>query len=65
MIEDMTLAALSSGTQATYIDVLRKLAAYYWRSPDQLSEDGVRAYILNLRERGAARGTFKANPVSV
>jgi hypothetical protein len=34
---------------------------YYRRSPDQLSEEEVRAYILNLRERGAARGTFKAN----
>ena len=61
MIEDMTLAGLSPGTQATYIDAVRKLAAYYRRSPDQLSEEEVRAYILNLRERGAARGTFKAN----
>lgn len=61
MIEDMTLAGLSPGTQATYIDAVRKLAAYYLRSPDQLSEEEVRAYILNLRERGAARGTFKAN----
>jgi Phage integrase, N-terminal SAM-like domain len=52
---------LSPGTQATYIDAVRKLAAYYRRSPDQLSEEEVRAYILNLRERGAARGTFKAN----
>jgi hypothetical protein len=55
MIEDMKLAGLSPGTQATYIDAVRKLAAYYRRSPDQLSEEEVRAYILNLRERGAAR----------
>ena len=61
MIEDMKLAGLSPGTQATYIDAVRKLAAYYRRSPDQLSEEEVRAYILHLRERGAARGTFKAN----
>ena len=61
MIEDMKLAGLWPGTQATYIDAVRKLAAYYRRSPDQLSEEEVRAYILNLRERGAARGTFKAN----
>ena len=61
MIEDMKLAGLSPRTQATYIDAVRKLAAYYRRSPDQLSEEEVRAYILNLRERGAARGTFKAN----
>ena len=61
MIEDMKLAGLSPGTQATYVDAVRKLAAYYRRSPDQLSEEEVRAYILHLRERGAARGTFKAN----
>ena len=60
MIEDMKLAGLSPGTQATYIDAVGKLAAYYRRSPDQLSEEEVRAYILHLRERGAARGTFKA-----
>jgi integrase len=61
MIEDMTLAGLSPGTQAIYIDAVRELAAYYRRSLDQPSEEEVRAYILNLRERGAARGTFKAN----
>jgi hypothetical protein len=61
MIEDMKLAGLSPGTQATYIDAVRKLAAHYRRSPHQLSEEEVRAYIILLRERGAARGTFKAN----
>jgi len=61
MIEDMKLAGLSPATHATYIDAVRKLAAHYRRSPDQLSEEEVRAYILSLRERGAARGTFKTN----
>lgn len=61
MIEDMKLAGLAAGTQATYIDAVRRLAAHYRRSPDQLTEEQVRAYLLGLRERGAARGTFKAN----
>jgi hypothetical protein len=61
MIEDMTLSGLAAGTQATYLDAVRRLAAHYRRSPDQLSEEEVRAYILHLRESGAARGTFKAN----
>ena len=61
MIEDMTLSGLAAGTQATYIDAVRKLAAHYRCSPDQLTEEEVRAYILHLRESGAARGTFKAN----
>ena len=54
MIEDMTLAGLAAGTQATYIQAVRRLAAHYRRSPDQLSEDEVRAYLLALRERGVA-----------
>jgi integrase/recombinase XerD len=61
MIEDMKLAGLSPATQATYIDAVRKLAAHYRRSPDQLSEEEVRAYVLSLLDRGAARGTFKTN----
>ncbi len=61
MIEDMKLAGLSAGTQAIYIKAVRGLAAHYRRSPDELSEEEVRAYLLSMRERGAARGTFKAN----
>jgi Phage integrase, N-terminal SAM-like domain len=60
MIEDMTSAGLARSTQVTYIQGVRRLAAYYRRSPDQLSEAEVRAYLLHLRDgRGAARGTFR------
>ena len=61
MIENMKLAGLSSATQAAYIKAVRGLAAYYQRSPDQLSEEEVRSYLLALRERGVARGTFKTS----
>ena len=41
---------------------VRRIAAHYMRSPDVLSEEEVRAYLLHLRdERGVARGTFKTN----
>ena len=60
MIEDMKSAGLAAGTQAVYIDAVRRLAARYRRSPDQLSEAEVRGYLLGLRERGVALGTFKA-----
>jgi hypothetical protein len=60
MIEDMKSAGLTAGTQAVYIDAVRRLAARYRRSPDQLTEEEVRAYLLSLRERGVALGTFKA-----
>ena len=60
MIEDMKSAGLAAGTQAVYIDAVRRLAAQYRRSPDQLSEAEVRGYLLGLRERGVALGTFKS-----
>jgi hypothetical protein len=61
MIDDMRTAGLASGTQALYLDAVRNLAAHYRRSPDELSEEEVRAYLLSLRERGVALGTFKTN----
>ena len=59
MIEDMILAGLAAGTQQLYVQAVCQLAAHYRRSPDQLSEEEVRAYLLGLRQNGAARGTFK------
>jgi len=62
MIEDMTLAGLAPRTQEVYLQAVRRLAAHYKRSPDLLSEEEVRAYLLHLRDqRGVARGTFKTN----
>jgi hypothetical protein len=62
MIEDMTLAGLAPRTQEVYLQAVRRLAAHYKRSPDLLSEEEVRAYVLHLRDqRGVARGTFKTN----
>ncbi len=59
MIEDMILAGLAEGTQKNYVRAVRQLAAYYRRTPDQLSEEEVRRYLLDLRRRGVARGTFQ------
>ena len=62
MIDDMRLAGFAERTQDVYIQAVRRLAAHYMRSPDVLSEEEVRAYLLHLRdERGIARGTFKTN----
>ena len=61
MIEDMKLSGLAPTTQAIYIAAVRGLAGHYKRSPDQLSEEDVRAYLVGLRDRGVARGTFKAS----
>ena len=59
MIDAMTLAGLSREHPRTYVKAVRRLAAFYRRSPDELSEEEVRAYLLDLRRRGAARGTFE------
>ena len=59
MIADMRSAGLAASTQEVYIHGVRRLAAYYMRSPDLLSEAEVRSYLLYLRdERGVARGTY-------
>jgi hypothetical protein len=59
MIEDMILAGLAEGTRQAYVRAVLQLAAFYRRSPDQLSEEEVRHYLLELRQRGVARGTFQ------
>ena len=60
MIADMTSAGLAASTKAVYLQGVRGLAAYYGRSPDQLSEGEVRGYLLHLRDqRGVALGTYR------
>src|SRR5690349_9718357 len=59
MIDDMTLAGLAPRTQDVDIQAVRGLAGHYRRSPDRISEEEVRRYLLGLRDRGATRGTFK------
>ena len=59
MIEDMKLAGLADKTQEVYQQAVRGLAKHDRRPPDQLSEAEVRRYLLDVREQGAARGTFK------
>ena len=49
MIEGMILAGLALGTRQAYTQGERRLAACYQRSPDQLSEEEVRGYLLELR----------------
>lgn len=61
MIEDMHLAGQAVGTQQIYAQAVRRLAVHYHRSPDRLSAEEVRRYLLGLRQRGVARGTFQTS----
>jgi integrase/recombinase XerD len=58
MHEDMQLRGLSPRTQTSYLQAVQQLAAYYGKSPDQISEAELRQYFLYLRnEKHAARNT--------
>ena len=59
MIDDMILAGLARGTQKIYIQAVRRLAAHYHRSPDLLSEEEVRNYLLDSDICGVF---FASNP---
>ena len=58
MIEDMKLAGLAAKTQEVYLQAVSALAKHYKKSPDLLTEEEVRRYLLDARERNA-RGSFK------
>ena len=58
MIEDMQLRGLSVRTQETYVRVVRQLAEYYRKPPDQLSQEELRQYFLHLKnDKHASRST--------
>lgn len=45
MIEQMQLHRKAPGTQTQYVNAISQLAAYYKRSPDQLSSKEIRGYL--------------------
>jgi hypothetical protein len=54
----MKLAGLAAKTQEVYQQVVCALVKHYRKSPEQLTEEEVRRYLLEVRERNA-RGSFK------
>ena len=59
MIEDMRLVGLSDGTQRVYVDAVRSLARRYRWSPEELTQEQVRAYFLELSRRELAPSTVR------
>ena len=58
MIEDMQLNGLSASTQERYADAVKRVAKYFHRSPDQLTEQDLRQYFLYLtNEKKVSRST--------
>jgi site-specific recombinase XerD len=59
MIEDMQLRGLSENTQHAYVRVVRQLAEYYGKSPQDINEEELRRYFLYLKnEKQVSTGTF-------
>jgi integrase/recombinase XerD len=60
MLQDMQLTGLAERTQEAYLRAVSKLAAYARSSPDRISEDQLRQYLLMLRnEKQFAPGSLK------
>ena len=59
LIEEMTLRGFAKTSIRTYVWSISHLSRFYGRSPDELSDEEVRAYLLHLvEEKKAARGTL-------
>jgi len=59
MTEDLQLRGVSANTQRAYWGAVKHLAQHYHKSPDQLSEEELRAYLLYLkREKKVSKSTF-------
>ncbi len=53
MIEDMRMRNFSKHTIAAYVSVVYRLAKHYRRSPDKLSREEIRAFLVDLVEAAA------------
>ena len=51
MQEDLQLAGLAEATQKAYLQAVRRFAAHFHKSPDQISEQEFREYLLYLKNQ--------------
>ena len=59
MLDDMQLRRFSPHTVEAYLRVVTKLAMFYKRSPDRISKEEVRAFLVDLvRRKKAAPSTY-------
>ena len=52
MIDEMRLRNFSPRTEQSYVSAMVGLVKYYRQSPDQLTQEQIRSYLLHLKERG-------------
>ena len=58
MIEDLQLKHYSPATQIAYVNAVCQLATYYDKSPEEITEEELRAYFLHLAGK-CAPGTLR------
>lgn len=59
LIDELAVRGMSRNTQESYVGFVYRLARHYHRSPDQINDAELRAYLLHLlRERQNARSTL-------
>ncbi len=51
MKQEMTLMGLADSTQRRYLQAIVKLNDFYPKTPDKLSHDEIRQYLLHLKKR--------------
>jgi integrase/recombinase XerD len=60
MVADLLLKGITPGTQRTYLREVSNLAKYFDKSPEDLSEEEVKEYLVHLmRDRKLSGGTYK------
>ncbi len=57
MQADLRLRNLATGTMREYLRCVAAFARFFWRSPARMGTDEVRAFLMDLAERGRAPAT--------
>ncbi|HEY5574788.1 MAG TPA: site-specific integrase [Anaerolineales bacterium] len=61
MVAEMNLRNFASRTQKSYLAVMVGLAKHYRQFPDQLTQEQIRTYLLDLQERGLSSSSLNVN----
>ena len=61
MIAEMKLRNFAARTQKSYLAAMVGLAKHYRQYPDQLTQEQIRSYILQLQERGLSSSSVNVN----
>lgn len=61
MIAEMKLRDFAARTQKSYLAAMVGLAKHYRQYPDQLTQEQIRSYMLELQERGLSSSSLNVN----